>query len=62
MEKHTYGLKLHSPNKSIFIRKILDMFADETSQICNVFVESCLLEQNRQNLQLHSHLVFVTGG
>ena len=62
MEKHRYGLKLTSPDKSVFIQKILDMFADDTSQICNSFQESCLLEQTRQNLQLHSHLVFVTGG
>lgn len=62
VEKHTYGLKLHSPDKSVFIQKILDMLADDTSQICNSFMESCLLEQTRQNLQLHSHLVFMTGG
>ena len=38
------------------------MFVDDTSQICNSFVNFCIMEQTRQNLQLHSHLVFVTGG
>ena len=62
MDKHSYGLKLHSPDKSVFIQKILDMFVDDTSQICNTFVKFCLMEQTRRNLQLHSPLVFVTGG
>ena len=38
------------------------MFVDDTSQICNSFANFCLMEQTRRNLQLHSHLVFVTGG
>ena len=62
MEHRTYGLKLYSPDSRVSIQKLLDMFGDDTSQICNNSTHLPLLEQTRENVQLHSHLVFVTGG
>ena len=62
MEQRTYGLKLFSPDRHVFIQKILDMFGDDTSQMCNTIDYKPLLDQTRENVQLHSHLVFVSGG
>ena len=64
MNKECKGIELSSPDGKINVSSLMSMFVDDAVQLCNSFQppHQTIMEQTTANLQLHSDLVYTTGG
>lgn len=63
MNERCQGLNFNDPKQEIKLNKLTDMFVDDLNQFCNTCPpESTIVDQTRHNVQLHSDLVFTSGG
>ena len=64
MNAECIGVLLQSPDGKISISSLMSMFVDDAAQLCNKFQypNTNIREQTQSNLQLHSDLVYMTGG
>lgn len=62
MDEECHGLRLRSPDNSVFIKQILAQFVDDLATICNYSPSTSIVNQTNHNIQLHADLVNVTGG
>ena len=51
-----------SPDGNISTTRLLEMFIDDTYQLCNTSDHDTILEQTASNLKHHSEAIFTTGG
>ena len=58
------GIELENPDGCIKANSLMSMFVDDAVQLCNSFQapHQSIMDQTKQNLQLHSGLVYTNGG
>ena len=64
MTNECTGIHLERPDGKIVVNKLMSMFVDDSAQLCNSYPHphKSIMEQTQSNLQLHSNIVFTTGG
>ena len=63
MKEKCSGMKFVSPDNTVMVSKLMDLYIDDSAQGCNYTNDGkTLLEQTEYNLQLHAQLVYATGG
>lgn len=63
MKEMCSGMKFVSPDNTMMVTKLMDLYIDDSAQGCNYTTDGkTLLEQTEHNLQLHAQLVYATGG
>ena len=56
------GFEMISPEGTISTSRLLEMFVDDTYQLCNTTANESILHQTAHNLKHHSKVIFITGG
>ena len=63
MNERCKGLQFQSPRRDLKFSKLTHMFVDDLNQFCNTHeIGSDIVKQTQHNVQLHSDLVFTSGG
>ena len=63
MNERCSGLLFQGPKRDLSFTKLTDMFVDDLNQFCNHYPpNSSLVKQTTHNVQLHSDLVYTSGG
>ena len=63
MKEKCSGMKFTSPDSTVMVSKLMDLYIDDSAQGYNYADDGkTLLEQTEHNLQLNAQLVYATGG
>ena len=62
MEQECHRLLLAIPDNKVLVNQIFAQFVDDLATICNHSPNHTITQQTTNNIQLHNHLVNVTGG
>ena len=63
MNERCKGLFFQGPKRDVKFHKLTDMFVDDLNQFCNTCApDSDIVQQTKANVQLHSDLVYTSGG